>query len=427
MEHTEIRRNLSAYLDDAVSSEEKTQIEAHLAECASCRGALADLERTVAHLKNLPEVEPPPWLTIKIMAQVKAAAEKKPGIWQRFFLPFEVKLPLQAFALLFLCLTGYYLARTNAPLLELTSPVTQEDAPAPAPASAPASAPAPAPAPAAAPAAAPATAPAPAPATAPAAPIPAPAQPASKPQHRAKQEAAPRAPATEPSTPSEMPAAAPEQREGASVIEPRVRARKFAKKAHSAQTPAQQQLDSAQAPASSPATGYHVPAPGSDAGAEAARSRSELERAELSRRDRLNASQEMAKRKGELSGGSQFSAKAFDAAPPGAVSGGSWAGQPAPQEKSEPRTELERPEQLEVTLKVGDPKGAARVIEEAVGRHGGRIVRRSYGETGHLLLVRMEAAKTPKLMDRLVQIGTPSKPPRLPTGDTESIELTIRW
>ena len=140
MEHTEIRRNLSAYLDDAVSSEAKTQIEAHLAGCASCRGALADLERTVAHLKSLPEVEPPPWLTAKIMAQVRGDAEKKPGIWQRFFLPFQVKLPLQAFALLFLCVTGYYLARINAPLLDFTPPASREEAPVPAPA--PAQAPA---------------------------------------------------------------------------------------------------------------------------------------------------------------------------------------------------------------------------------------------------------------------------------------------
>jgi anti-sigma factor RsiW len=136
MEHTEIRRTLSAYLDNAVSPEEQAEIEAHLAGCRTCRGALADLERTVAHLNGLPEVEPPPWLTARIMARVRDGAEHQPGFWRRLFQPFRVKLPIQALALVILCVTGYYLARTNTPLLQPTppSPATREDAlPAPVP------------------------------------------------------------------------------------------------------------------------------------------------------------------------------------------------------------------------------------------------------------------------------------------------------
>lgn len=135
MEHTEIRRNLSAYLDNAVSHDEKAEIEAHLARCGSCRLALGDLERTVGHLKSLPEVEPPPWLTARIMAHVRAAAEPQSGFWRRIFLPFRTKLPLEALALVFLCVTGYYLARTNAPLVQLTapSPANREETPFPAP------------------------------------------------------------------------------------------------------------------------------------------------------------------------------------------------------------------------------------------------------------------------------------------------------
>lgn len=134
MEHTEIRRNLSAYLDNAVSPEEKAEIEAHLARCGSCRLALVDLERTVGHLKSLPEVEPPPLLTARIMAHVRDAAEPQPGFWRRMFLPLRVKLPLEALALVFLCVTGYYLARTNAPLVQLTalSPASREETPLPA-------------------------------------------------------------------------------------------------------------------------------------------------------------------------------------------------------------------------------------------------------------------------------------------------------
>ena len=120
MEHTEVRQKLSAYLDGAVSGAEREELEAHLAGCSRCRAALADLERTVGHLRNLSKVEPPSWLTAKIMAKVREEARPSPSLWQRLFFPLHVKLPLEAVALVFLCVTGYYLARTSAP--ELVAP-----------------------------------------------------------------------------------------------------------------------------------------------------------------------------------------------------------------------------------------------------------------------------------------------------------------
>lgn len=134
MEHAEIRRKLSAYLDNAVSGEEKEEIKRHLGRCGNCRVALADLELTVERLRSLPEVEPPPWLAGKIMAKVRDAAAPKPRLWQRLFFPLHVKLPLEALALLFICVTGYYLARTAGPELPLTAPppATREETPAPA-------------------------------------------------------------------------------------------------------------------------------------------------------------------------------------------------------------------------------------------------------------------------------------------------------
>ncbi|MCM2358044.1 MAG: DUF2275 domain-containing protein [Geobacteraceae bacterium] len=185
MEHAEIRRKLSAYLDNAVSGEEKEEVKRHLGRCGNCRAALADLEMTIGRLRSLPQVEPPPWLAGKIMAKVREAAAPKRGLWQRLFFPLHVKLPLAALALLFICVAGYYLARTVSPELPLTAPppVAREEAPAPATAPPQPSAPqtslpeAPAPLPPAAPGSpaavpqqkmeAPATAPLPSPAQAP--------------------------------------------------------------------------------------------------------------------------------------------------------------------------------------------------------------------------------------------------------------------
>ena len=41
MEHEDMRRKLSAYLDNAVTAEEKAEIKRHLGSCGTCRGAIA--------------------------------------------------------------------------------------------------------------------------------------------------------------------------------------------------------------------------------------------------------------------------------------------------------------------------------------------------------------------------------------------------
>lgn len=122
MEHTDIRRKLSAYLDGALGAADRAKIYAHLAGCGSCRKALSDLERTIGRLKSLPELEPPPWLHARIMARVREEALPQQAFWRRIFLPLQVKLPLEAFAIVFICITGYYIARMTAPQAPLTTP-----------------------------------------------------------------------------------------------------------------------------------------------------------------------------------------------------------------------------------------------------------------------------------------------------------------
>ena len=124
MEHAEIRQKLAAYLDSAVSDEEKEEIKRHLGRCGSCRGEIADLELTVRYLKSLPAVDPPPWLAEKIIAKVRDEATQKTTLWRRLFFPLHVKLPIEAFAMLFLCVSGYYLTRTISEQPLLPKPLT---------------------------------------------------------------------------------------------------------------------------------------------------------------------------------------------------------------------------------------------------------------------------------------------------------------
>ena len=115
MEHAAIQPKLSDYLDDAVTPEEKAAIEKHLITCAECRQALVELAATRRHVQSLAEVEPPPWLTGKIMAQVREQAEKKRGFFQWLFYPLHIKLPMEAVGLIFLTVAAYLIVQKTQP------------------------------------------------------------------------------------------------------------------------------------------------------------------------------------------------------------------------------------------------------------------------------------------------------------------------
>jgi len=115
MDHNDIRHKLSEYIDAAVSPQERTAIEEHLKTCTVCSDALAELRKTIEQVKQIEEVEAPAWMTRKIMANVRAEAEEKKGLFRRLFYPLAVKLPIQAVGVLFLTVTAYYIFTSQQP------------------------------------------------------------------------------------------------------------------------------------------------------------------------------------------------------------------------------------------------------------------------------------------------------------------------
>ena len=108
MDHDAIRHMLSEYLDGAVTPAEKSLIEKHLEECRDCRNSLRELEETIHHVRSLGEVEPPPWLVVKVMARVREEAGRKTGVLRRLLsVPLRWRVSVEAAALVFLSVTGY--------------------------------------------------------------------------------------------------------------------------------------------------------------------------------------------------------------------------------------------------------------------------------------------------------------------------------
>jgi hypothetical protein len=139
MECRDIRKNLSAYMEGMVSPEDQELIEQHLASCRSCGTALYELNRAGEVVKNLKEVEPPPWMKQRIMARVREEAEPKKGFLQKLFYPLHIKVPLEAFATVLVAVVAVYVFKAVEPQmkdLQVPSPgepmTARQEAPYPA-------------------------------------------------------------------------------------------------------------------------------------------------------------------------------------------------------------------------------------------------------------------------------------------------------
>ena len=115
MECKGIRERLSAYLEGAASLEEKSLIEHHLSSCQACGAVLEDLKKAAALVKGLEEVEPPAWMTQRVMSRIRAEEAAKKGLFRRLFYPLHVKIPIEAVATVLIAVAALYVFRSVEP------------------------------------------------------------------------------------------------------------------------------------------------------------------------------------------------------------------------------------------------------------------------------------------------------------------------
>ena len=132
--HEELRSMLPAMAGGDLSKTDQALLEHHLAECPTCRSELSQLQAVVAAVRSTPELEPPPWLATRIMARVREEQASHRSWFSRLFLPLQVKLPLEALALVMICATAWYVMQdVNRSQQRFQAPPAAE-APAAAPA-----------------------------------------------------------------------------------------------------------------------------------------------------------------------------------------------------------------------------------------------------------------------------------------------------
>jgi hypothetical protein len=114
----DIEKRLSAYLEGDVDPKEQMLIEEHLAVCGQCSRTLEGIKKTIELVRNLEEVEPPPWLKQKIMAHVREEAEKRTGIFRKLFFPLHIKIPVEVFAACLVAVMAIYVLKATGPEIQ---------------------------------------------------------------------------------------------------------------------------------------------------------------------------------------------------------------------------------------------------------------------------------------------------------------------
>jgi hypothetical protein len=120
-----IENSLSLYAEGLLPAAEKLVAEKHLAECADCSKALADLKKVAAITQGLQEVEPPPWFKQRIMARVREEAEKK-SFAQKWFYPLRIKIPIQVMATIVIAILAVYIYRSGDEQMKAIVPQAQQ-------------------------------------------------------------------------------------------------------------------------------------------------------------------------------------------------------------------------------------------------------------------------------------------------------------
>ena len=103
MECSETKKHLSEYIDGVLDTENAAKVEDHLGSCAHCRSELEDLKRVIESLGSMDAVEAPKGFMEGVHKRIEHRSWWT-AISQTLFVPFRVKIPIQAASLAAACI-----------------------------------------------------------------------------------------------------------------------------------------------------------------------------------------------------------------------------------------------------------------------------------------------------------------------------------
>ncbi len=128
MDCSAARKLISDHLGSELLPEEQALLEGHLTSCTACSAYLIDMIEMLAALGSLDEVEPPAWLTAKVMGKIRQELPHKKRWYETLFFPLHIKLPLEALGMVLIAGFAVLIMRSVQPDLTL---MTKQPAPQP--------------------------------------------------------------------------------------------------------------------------------------------------------------------------------------------------------------------------------------------------------------------------------------------------------
>jgi hypothetical protein len=122
----EARGLSSDYLDQRLSPMNIALVEEHLKICQDCSREFDELNRTISLIGSLEEIETSPGFLARVNRKI-AEREKTRRLWQWFFEPLRIKVPLQAAALCLVSLIGFFLYHRSPELARYRAVEEAED------------------------------------------------------------------------------------------------------------------------------------------------------------------------------------------------------------------------------------------------------------------------------------------------------------
>jgi Predicted integral membrane protein (DUF2275) len=116
MNCVEARKYFADLLDHS-RDERLRKVNDHVTACTRCTEELAVLAACHRLVAALPPVEAPLGFTARVMAEVRDTAHRS-NLWQRLFLPLQVKLPVQAMAVIMISVLAVFIYQKESGLRE---------------------------------------------------------------------------------------------------------------------------------------------------------------------------------------------------------------------------------------------------------------------------------------------------------------------
>ncbi len=125
----EAQTQLSEYLDGGLDALRAKSVESHLLACPVCRAEADGLADCIRQIAELPQVEPPPGFTERVMARARVF-EAEPTLWQRILAPLRFSVPIQGGAAVLIAVLAIVIYRNERPIDNSRPPVPSAVAPA---------------------------------------------------------------------------------------------------------------------------------------------------------------------------------------------------------------------------------------------------------------------------------------------------------